>query len=143
MKKIDIYISEKLKISTKGEEIDFDRFAEEFRIYAKNVSHTLDLKQFNLNVEYHHTELYIFDSLIYSEREDKIYIRAHNKYNTKHVQLFNLSSMYTWINYFVLGLNLPHRKNEETALKQIKEVTLYLQSKDPESMMSEYEPEFM
>ena len=51
--------------------------------------------------------------------------------------------MYLWINYFVLGLNLPHRKNEETALKQIKEVTLYLQSKDPESMMSDYEPEFM
>jgi hypothetical protein len=142
MKTIDTYISEKLKISSNGE-IDFDRFVEEFKIYAKNVSHTLDLKQFNLNVEYHHTELYILDSLIYSEREDKIYIRAHNKYNTKHVQLFNLSNMYLWINYFVLGLNTSHRKNEEIALKQIKEVTLYLQIKDPESMMSDYEPEFM
>lgn len=142
MKTIDTYISEKLKISTK-EEIDFDRFVEEFKIYAKNVSTSLDLKQFNLNVEYHHTELYILDSLTYDERNDRIYIRAHNKFNTKHVHLFHLSSMYLWINYFVLGLNLPDRKNEETALKQIKEVTLYLQSKDPESMMSDYEPEFM
>jgi hypothetical protein len=142
MKTIDTYISEKLKISPKGE-IDFDRFKEEFRIYAKNVSTSLDLKQFKLNVEYHQTELYILDSLTYDERNDRIYIRAHNEFNTKHTTQFSLLNMYTWINYFVLPLNLPDRKNEETALKQIKEITLYLQSKDPESMMSDYEPEFM
>lgn len=142
MKTINTYISEKLRISATGE-IDFDRFVEEFRIYAKNVSTSLDLKQFKLNVEYHHTELYILDALTYDVREDKIYIRAHNKFNTKHIKQFSLLNMYTWINYFVLPLNLPDRKNEETALKQIKEVTLYLQSKDPESMMSDYEPEFM
>ena len=142
MKTIDIYISEKLKISPNGE-IDFDRFKEEFRIYAKNVSTSLDLKQFKLNVEYHQTELYILDSLTYDKYDDRIYIRAYNKYNKKHTKQFSLLNMYTWINYFVLPLNLPDRKNEETALKQIKEITLYLQSKDPESMMSDYEPEFV
>ena len=142
MKTIDIYISEKLKISPNGE-IDFDRFKEEFRIYAKNVSTSLDLKQFKLNVEYHQTELYILDSLTYDKYDARIYIRAYNKYNKKHTKLFSLLNMYTWINYFVLPLNLPDRKNEETALKQIKEITLYLQSKDPESMMSDYEPEFV
>ena len=142
MKTIDTYISEKLKISATGE-IDFDRFKEEFRIYAKNVSTSLDLKQFKLNVEYHQTELYILDSLTYDKYDDRIYIRAYNKYNKKHTKQFSLLNMYTWINYFVLPLNLPDRKNEETALKQIKEITLYLQSKDPESMMSDYEPEFV
>ena len=44
--------------------------------------------------------LVILDSLVYGEREDRIYIRAHNKFNTKHVHLFHLSNMYTWINYF-------------------------------------------
>lgn len=127
MKAFETYINEKLKITTQ-EEIDFDIFVEEFRIYAKTVSPKLDLNQFKLNVEYHSTELYVFESLYYDEREDKIYILAHNKYNAKHIKHFNLSSMYMWVNYFVLGLNLPHRKNEETALKQIKEVTLYLRS---------------
>ena len=142
MKTIDTYISEKLKISANGE-IDFDRFTEEFRIYAKNVSSSLDLKQFNLNLKYYGTELYIFDFLTYDEHYNEIYIRAHNKYNTRDIQQFKLRNISDWINYFVLGLNEPHRKNEEIALKQIKEVTLYLQSKDPESMMSEYDPEFM
>ena len=40
-------------------------------------------------------------------------------------------------------MNLSERKNEEMAIKQIKEITLYLQSKDPESMMSNYDPELM
>lgn len=142
MKTFETYINEKLKVSTK-EDLDFDKFKEEFRIYAKNVSPTLDLKQFKLNLEYHNTELYIFDTLIYDKQDDKIYIRAYNKYNKKHIKLFGLLNMYNWINYFVLDMNLSSRKTEEIALKQIREVTLYLLSKDPESMESDYDPEFM
>lgn len=142
MKTFETYINEKLKVSTK-EDLDFDRFKEEFRIYAKNVSSILKLDRFKLNVEYHDTELYIFDSLVYDVHDNQIYIRAYNKYNKKHIKHFRLLNMYTWINYFVLHLNLPDRKNEETAIKQIKEITLYLLSKDPESMESEYDPEFM
>jgi len=142
MKTIDTYICEKLKISPKGE-IDFDRFVEEFRIYAKNISSVLELEHFNLNFEYHDTELYVFDSLIYDVHDNQIYIRAYNKFNKKQITRYKLLNMYTWINYFVLPLNLPERKNEETAIKQIKEVTLYLLSKDPESMESDYDPEFM
>lgn len=142
MKSFETYINEKLKVSTK-QDLDFDKFKEEFRIYAKNVSSILELKRFNLNIEYHDTELYILDSLVYDVHDNQIYIRAYNKYNKKHIKHFRLLNMYTWINYFVLGLNLPSRKNEETALKQIKEVTLYLLNKDPESMESEYDPEFM
>ena len=48
-----------------------------------------------------------------------------------------------WIRYFVLDLNLPESKNESEALKQIKKITLYMQSKDPESMMSDYDAEFI
>lgn len=142
MKTFETYINEKLKVSTK-EDIDFDRFKEEFRIYAKNVSSILKLDRFKLNVEYHDTELYVFDSLIYDEHDNHVYIRAYNKYNRKHIKHFRLFNMYNWINYFVLPLNLPDRKNEEMAIKQIKEVTLYLLSKDPESMESGYDPEFM
>ena len=142
MKTIDIYISEKLKISPNGD-IDFDRFKEEFRIYAKNVSPTLDLKQFNLNLKYYGTELYIFDCLTYDEHYNEIYIRAHNKYNTRDIQQFKLRDISDWIRYFVLDLNLPESKNESEALKQIKKITLYMQSKDPESMMSDYDAEFI
>ena len=142
MKTINTYISEKLKISVNGE-IDFDRFIEEFRIYAKNVSSSLDLKQFNLNLKYYGTELYIFDFLIYDEHYNEIYIRAHNKYNTRDIQQFKLRNIHDWIRYFVLHLNLPESKNESEALKQIKKITLYLQSKDPESMMSDYDAEFI
>ena len=142
MKTFETYINEKLKVSTK-EDLDFDRFKEEFRIYAKNVSSILKLDHFKLNVEYHDTELYIFDSLIYDEHDNQIYIRAYNKYNRKQIKHFRLLNLYNWINYFVLHLNLPDRKNEEMAIKQIKEITLYLLSQDPESMESEYDPEFM
>lgn len=142
MKTFETYINEKLKVSIKNA-IDFDTFVEEFRIYAKNISSILKLDRFKLNVEYHDTELYVFDSLIYDEHDNHIYIRAYNKYNKKHIKHFRLFNMYDWINYFVLSLNLPDRKNEETAIKQIKEVTLYLLSKDPESMESSYDPEFM
>lgn len=142
MKTFETYINEKLKVSIKNA-IDFDRFKEEFRIYAKNVSSILELKRFNLNIEYHDTELYILDSLVYDVHDNQIYIRAYNKYNKKHIKHFRLLNMYNWINYFVLSLNLPDRKNEETAIKQIKEITLYLLSQDPESMESGYDPEFM
>lgn len=142
MKTIDTYISEKLRISATGE-IDFDRFKEEFRIYSRNNQNYLKLSDFKLNKEFHSTELYIFDVLTYDKHNDEIYIRAYNKYNKRDIEQFKLSNISDWIRYFVLDMNLPDRKNEETALKQIKEITLYLQSKDPESMMSEYEPEFM
>ena len=127
MKTFETYINEKLKITTQ-EEIDFDIFVEEFRIYAKNVSSSLDLKQFNLNLKYYGTELYIFDFLIYDEHYNEIYIRAHNKYNIRDIQQFKLRNIHDWIRYFVLDLNLPESKNESEALKQIKEVTLYLRS---------------
>lgn len=127
MKTFETYINEKLKITTQ-EEIDFDIFVEEFRIYAKNVSSSLDLKQFNLNLKYYGTELYIFDFLTYDEHYNEIYIRAHNKYNTRDIQQFKLRNISDWIRYFVLDLNLPESKNESEALKQIKEVTLYLRS---------------
>lgn len=129
MKTFETYINEKLKVSIKNA-IDFDTFVEEFRIYAKNISSILKLDRFKLNVEYHDTELYVFDSLIYDEHDNHIYIRAYNKYNKKQITHYRLFNIYDWINYFVLHLNLPDRKNEETALKQIKEITLYLLNKD-------------
>ncbi len=142
MKTIDTYISEKLKIATTSE-IDFDTFKEEFRIYARNNQNYLKLSLFKLNKEFHSTELYIFDVLMYDKHNNEIYIKAYNKYNRRDIKQFKLRDISDWIRYFILDMDLPERKNEEIAIKQIKEITLYLQSKDPESMMSDYDPEFM
>ena len=81
--------------------------------------------------------------MTYDEHYNEIYIRAHNKYNTRDIQQFKLRDISDWIRYFVLDLNLPESKNESEALKQIKKITLYMQSKDPESMMSDYDAEFI
>lgn len=142
MKTINTYIFEKLKISPTSD-IDFDRFKEEFRIYARNNQNYLKLSEFKLNKEYHSAELYILDALTYDEHNKEIYIRAYNKYNKHAIVQLKLRDISDWIRYFILDMNLSERKNEEMAIKQIKEITLYLQSKDPESMMSDYDPEFM